>query len=97
MEKRRQEGRYLRCGGAGHRVKECPYLPPQSLGYLNLTPRVSPTPGDPLTGAGPSKYRHRIRQVNNSKAGKKEAEVSVSEEINAIDSGMDSELKSGKE
>ena len=75
MEKRRQEGCYLRYGGAGHRVKECPYLPPQSLGYLNLTPWVFPTPGDPFTGAGLSKHRRRVRQVNNSKAGKKEAEV----------------------
>ena len=92
MEKRRQEGRYLRCGGAGYRIKECPYLPPQSLGYPNSTPRASPTPGDPLTGAGPSEHRRRVRQVNSSKAGKKEAEISVSEETNTIDLGMDLEL-----
>ena len=91
MEKRRQEGRCLRYGGAEHQVKECPYLPPQSSRYLNSIPRVFPTPGDPLTGAGPSEHRRRVRQVNNSRAGKKEAEVSVSEEINTIDSGTDSE------
>ena len=90
MEKRRQERRYLRCGGAGHRVKECPYLPPQSSGYLNLTPWVSPTPGDLFTGAGLSEHRRRVRQVNNSKAGKKGAEISVSEETNAIALGTDS-------
>ena len=97
MEKYRQEGHCLRCGGAGYRVKEYLYLPPQSLRYLNLTPRVSPTPGDPFTSAGLSEHRRRIRQVNSSKAGKKEAEVSISEEINTIDSGMDLELESGKE
>ena len=48
-------------------------------------------------GAGLSEHRRRVRQVNSSKAGKKEAEVSVSKEINAINSGMDSELKLGKE
>ena len=72
-------------------MKECPYLPPQLSKYLNSTPRVSPTPGDPLTGAGPSEHRRRVRQVNNSRAGRKEAEVSVSKEINTIDLGTDSE------
>ena len=48
-------------------------------------------------GVGLSEYRRRVRQVNSSKAGKKEAEMSISEEINATDSGMDLELKSGKE
>ena len=72
-------------------MKECPYLPPQSSRYPNSTPWVSPTPGDPLTGAGPSEHRRRVRQVNNSRAGRKEAEVSVSEETNTIDSGTDSE------
>ena len=48
-------------------------------------------------GAGPSKHCRRVRQVNNSKAGKKEAEVSILKEINTIDLGMDLELKLGKE
>ena len=61
MEKHRQERRYLQYGGAEHQVKECPYLPPQSSRYPNSTPWVFPTPGDPLTGAGPSEYRRRVR------------------------------------
>ena len=61
MEKHYQERHYLQYGGAGHRVKKYFYLPPQSSGYLNLTPQVFPTPEDPLTGAGPSEYRRRIR------------------------------------
>ena len=48
-------------------------------------------------GAGPSEYRRGVRQVNNSKEGKKEAEISILKEINAIDSGMDLELELGKE
>ena len=69
MEKRRQERRYLQCGGAKYWVKEYLYLPPQSLKYLNLTPRVSPTPGDLFIGAKPSESRRRVGQVNNSKEG----------------------------
>ena len=90
MEKHCQKGRYLRCGEAGYRIKECPYLSLQSLKYLNSTPRVFPTPGDPNTGAGPSEPRRRVRQVNNSKVGKKEAEMSISEEINTTALGTDS-------
>ena len=45
--------------------------------------------------------RRRIGQVNNSKVGEKEVKVSIlkekNKEINTINSGMDSELKSGKE
>ena len=89
MEKYRQEGHYLRYGGAGHRVKKYPYLPPQLLKYLNSTPRVSPTPGDPLTGAGPSEPRRRVGQVNNLKVRKKE--------VNIINSDMDLELELRKE
>ena len=85
MEKRRQEKHYLQYGGAGHRVKEYPYLPPQSSKYPNSTPRVSPTPGDPLTGAGPSGSHHRAGQVNTTKIRK--------EEGNALstDSGADTD------
>ena len=38
-----------------------------------------------------------MRQVNSFKVGKKEAEASILEEINATDSGIDWELESGKE
>ena len=97
MKKRRQERRCLRCGGAGYRVKKYPYLPPQSLRYLNLTPWVFLTPGDSFTGAGPSEPCRRVGQVNNSKVGRKEAEASISEEINATalvtDSGTDTDLE----
>ena len=89
MEKYYQEGCYLQGGGAGYRVKEYPYLPPQSLRYLNSTPRVFPTPRDLFTGAGLLESRRRVRQVNILKVEKKEA--------NATDLGVDSELESGKE
>ena len=75
MENHRQKRHYLRCGKAGHQIKEYPYLPPQSARYPNLIPRVSPTLGDPFTGAGPSEPRRHVKQVNNSKVGKKEAEM----------------------
>ena len=90
MEKHCQERYYLRCGGAGHRIKEYPYLLSQSSRYPNLTPRVSPTPGDPFTGAGLSEPRRRVRQVNNSKVKKKKKKVNIT------NSDMNSELKSGK-
>ena len=89
MEKRRQEGRYWRYEGAGYRIKKYPYLPPQSLKYLNSTPRVFPTPGDLFTGAGLLEPRRRVGQVNNSKVKKKE--------VNIVNSDVDLELESGKE
>jgi hypothetical protein len=30
MEKRKQQNRCFRCGGSGHRINQCPYLPPKS-------------------------------------------------------------------
>ena len=89
MEKYRQERHYLRCGGAGHRIKEYPYLPPQLFKYFNSTPWVFPTPRDLFTGVKPLEPRRRVRQVNNSKVRKKE--------VNTINSDMDLELESGKE
>jgi zinc knuckle protein len=34
MEKRKQQNRCFRCGGSGHRINQCPYLPPKSPAHV---------------------------------------------------------------
>ena len=88
IKKHCQERYYLQCGKARHRIKEYPYLPPQSLRYL-------------FTGAGPLGPRRHMGYVNNSKVGKKEAKTDIlkvkKKKVNIINSDMDLELELGKE
>ena len=42
MEKRKQQNRCFRCGGSGHRINQCPYLPPKSPAHVATTHSYEP-------------------------------------------------------